>query len=161
MISHHIFDGLTLVDHIYNYQYVVKNIIDIGSGMGVPAIILAICFPELDIYAIDCNNKKNIFLKQVAIELNLKNLHIINKKIENYQRAIDFNIITARAFANIEKLINLTKHIVNDNTFYLLMKSKKIYKELESLDFIETKVYDVKIPNYEDIRYIVKLNIKR
>lgn len=159
MISHHIFDALTLVNHIYKHQYKITNVIDIGSGMGVPAIVLAICFPNLQVYALDCNNKKIIFLKQVAIELNLKNLHIINKKIEDYNPDISFNLITARAFANIEKLINLTKHIVNANTFYLLMKSKKTYEELEYLESVKAEIYDVKIPNYKDIRYIVKVDI--
>jgi 16S rRNA (guanine527-N7)-methyltransferase len=159
MLIYHILDGMTLVDNIYLNKYNINNVIDIGSGMGVPAIILAICFPQLNIYALDCNTKKTIFLKQVAIELNLINLHIINSKVENYQPIIKFNVITARAFANIDKLITLTRHIIDEDGFYLLMKAKKTHEELEGIDNIDSQIFNTKIPNHSEVRCIVKINL--
>ena len=162
ILDYHVLDGLTLVDNIRIKQYLCSNILDIGSGMGVPSVILAICMPNSKVVALDCNSKKTTFLRQVAIELELKNLNVIHARIEEYQPSTKFAIITARAFASINKLFGLSKHLLLDNGCYLLMKSKKTYEELDNtLDNVDSQVFVAKIPKLEDVRYIVKLNFKQ
>ena len=92
--------------------------------------------PENKINLLESNNKKCYFLKKVSHELNLKNTKIINKTIIKKNELGKFDIITSRAFATIEKTINLTKTNTHENTKYLLLKGKasNIKKELKDID---------------------------
>mgnify|MGYP005676740161 FL=1 len=117
----------------------IKNntkILDLGSGGGFPGILLAITKPKNQISLIESNSKKCFFLRSVADKLALKNTTIINKKIEPNNNIGVFDIITARAFASIDKITKLTKTNCNKDTEYLLLKGKNktIQEELTDID---------------------------
>ena len=127
-----ILDCKPLINHIKKNE----SILDLGSGGGFPGILLSITKPENKISLLESNNKKCYFLKKVSHELNLKNTKIINKTITKKNKLGKFDIITSRAFATIEKTINLTKTNTHENTKYLLLKGKvsNIKKELKDID---------------------------
>ena len=117
----------------------IKNntkILDLGSGGGFPGILLAITKPKSQISLIESSSKKCFFLRSVADKLTLKNTTIINKKIEPNNNIGVFDIITARAFASIDKITKLTKTNRNKDTEYLLLKGKNktIQEELTDID---------------------------
>ena len=117
----------------------IKNntkILDLGSGGGFPGILLAITKPKSQISLIESSSKKCFFLRSVADKLALKNTTIINKKIEPNNNIGVFDIITARAFASIDKITKLTKTNCNKDTKYLLLKGKDktIQEELTDID---------------------------
>jgi len=117
----------------------IKNntkILDLGSGGGFPGILLAITKPKSQISLIESSSKKCFFLRSVADKLALKNTTIINKKIEPNNNIGVFDIITARAFASIDKITKLTKTNRNKDTEYLLLKGKNktIQEELTDID---------------------------
>ena len=117
----------------------IKNntkILDLGSGGGFPGILLAITKPKSQISLIESSSKKCFFLRSVADKLALKNTTIINKKIEPNNNIGVFDIITARAFAAIDKITKLTKTNCNKDTEYLLLKGKNktIQEELTDID---------------------------
>ena len=117
----------------------IKNntkILDLGSGGGFPGILLAITKPKSQISLIESSSKKCFFLKSVVDKLALKNTTIINKKIEPNNNIGVFDIITARAFASIDKITKLTKTNRNKDTEYLLLKGKNktIQEELTDID---------------------------
>ena len=117
----------------------IKNntkILDLGSGGGFPGILLAITKPKSQISLIESSSKKCFFLRSVADKLALKNTTIINKKIEPNNSIGVFDIITARAFASIDKITKLTKTNRNKDTEYLLLKGKNktIQEELTDID---------------------------
>ena len=117
----------------------IKNntkILDLGSGGGFPGILLAITKPKSQISLIESSSKKCFFLKSVVDKLALKNTTIINKKIEPNNNIGVFDIITARAFASIDKITKLTKTNRNKDTEYLLLKGKNktIQEELADID---------------------------
>ena len=117
----------------------IKNntkILDLGSGGGFPGILLAITKPKSQISLIESSSKKCFFLRSVADKLALKNTTIINKKIEPNNNIVVFDIITARAFASIDKITKLTKTNRNKDTEYLLLKGKNktIQEELTDID---------------------------
>ena len=117
----------------------IKNntkILDLGSGGGFPGILLAITKPKSQISLIESSSKKCFFLRSVADKLALKNTTIINKKIEPNNNIGVFDIITARAFASIDKITKLTKTNCNKDTEYLLLKGKNktIQEELTDID---------------------------
>lgn len=117
----------------------IKNntkILDLGSGGGFPGILLAITKPKSQISLIESSSKKCFFLRSVVDKLALKNTTIINKKIEPNNNIGVFDIITARAFASIDKITKLTKTNCNKDTEYLLLKGKNktIQEELTDID---------------------------
>ena len=127
-----ILDCKPLINHIKKNE----SVLDLGSGGGFPGILLSITKPENKINLLESNNKKCYFLKKISYELNLKNTKIINKTITKRNKLGKFDIITSRAFATIEKTINLTKTNTHENTKYLLLKGKasNIKKELKDID---------------------------
>ena len=117
----------------------IKNntkILDLGSGGGFPGILLAITKPKSQISLIESSSQKCFFLRSVADKLAQKNTTIINKKIEPNNNIGVFDIITARAFASIDKITKLTKTNRNKDTEYLLLKGKNktIQEELTDID---------------------------
>ena len=112
------------------------NVLDLGTGGGFPGILLSIAKPSSQINLLEKNKKKCYFLKIVIDELKLKNTRIVNKTIAKQNKLGKFDIITARAFASIEKIINLTKNNTHQNSKYILLKGKKlnIQNELKDID---------------------------
>ena len=127
-----ILDCEPLIKRIKNHT----KILDLGSGGGFPGILLAITKPKSQISLIESSSKKCFFLRSVADRLALKNTTIINKKIEPNNNIGVFDIITARAFASIDRITKLTKTNCNKDTKYLLLKGKDktIQEELTDID---------------------------
>ncbi len=148
-IKLHLLDGLSVVSHLKN----CNSIVDVGSGMGVPAIVIAIWCPSIEVVAVDVSQKKAIFLRQVALELKLTNLGVINKKVEEYQPPKKFDVIISRAFANSNLFIKLTQHLLKDGGYWLAMKSYGVFAELEELQDYGTTLISVSIPDV--LKYLV------
>lgn len=146
IITHHILDGLTVVPYISN----ANSIIDIGSGMGVPGVVLAIWNSCQKITLLDSNQKKCIFLKQVAIELGLKNVSVQNIRVEEYKPSIGFDIVISRAFANTQLFITLSSHLLTTGGYFLAMKSRTQEK------IVNCTSIKVKIPGIDDERVLLK-----
>ena len=108
-----------------------KIIMDIGTGAGLPGIILSIIgFNNL--HLVEKSPKKSIFLENCKLRLNL-NYHVHNKSIADLSNmSIDY--ITARAFAPIEKIISSTKKLINKKTKFILLKGKTYFTELETIN---------------------------
>ena len=152
IVTHHFLDCLAVVPYIEG-----KNILDVGSGAGMPGIIIGLCCPEKKITLVDSVGKKTAFLKQTCAELKLSNITVINKRVEDVRTNNLFDSIIARAFSDMQMLIDLTKHlIVNKGTWYG-MKSKKINEEEINTKYVlEKKV--ILVPYLDAERYLVKIN---
>lgn len=146
ILTHHFLDCLAIIWQIQNLEnsansansakFSLQNILDVGSGAGFPGIILAICFPQKNIFLIDGVAKKCSFLRQVCIELKLQNTQIFHEKVPNFfenhnaKYANFFDLIISRAFADSEKFVELTKQGINkkknDNSkgIFAAMKAK-------------------------------------
>jgi len=150
-----------LIDSLQAYEYMknlnIKSILDIGTGGGLPRIPLSILLNNFKFYLEDSKFKKTEFLEIVKKKLNLKNITIINKNIPEIQNK--FDIITAKAFASIEKIIKLTKNSRHKNTLYFLFKGK-LNKINEELNTIKNKIQNINIININNI-YTNDLHIER
>ncbi len=155
VLKYHILDGLTLVKYLTKDN--IGNIIDVGSGMGVPGVILAIYFNNLLVSVLDSNKKKTSFLTQVGIELGLTNLLVITTRVEKFNPVNKYEVITSRAFADLEVFVNLTKHLLAPNGYFLAMKSKKTLDETVKIAQYNHEIIEVKIPNTNDLRFLVKI----
>ena len=134
-----------------------NNIADLGSGGGFPGILLSITKPDNKITLIESNNKKCYFLRTVIDRLELKNTEVVNQTITKNNNLEYFDVITARAFASIEKIISLTQKNNKKETEYILLKGKeqKIKEELKLLDQKKYRYEIIKLDNENHERNIV------
>ena len=136
----HFYDSLTLnkVIELNN----VRTLCDVGTGAGFPGIVLKIIFPNIKITLIDSLQKRVNYLNEIIKELELDNIEAIHTRGENYQG--EFEVVTSRAVANIEKLVNYTMHLVSKNGVFIAMKgnlenelNQQIRKKIEKKYIIE------------------------
>jgi 16S rRNA (guanine527-N7)-methyltransferase len=152
IVTHHFLDCLAVVPYIEG-----KNILDVGSGAGMPGIIIGLCYPEKNITLVDSVGKKTAFLKQTCAELNLSNITVLNMRVEDITTNKLFDSIIARAFAEMQVLIDLTEHLIEDKGTWYGMKSKKINEEIVNANFVVEK-RDIMVPYLDAERYLVKIN---
>lgn len=114
----HFYDSLTITKEIDLSK--INTLCDVGTGAGFPGIVLKIFYPNLQITLIDSLLKRVNYLNEVIKELNLKDIKAIHTRGEDYHQ--NFDIVTARAVANIEKLLKYTMHLVNENGKLIAMK---------------------------------------
>lgn len=136
----HFYDSLTL-NKVIDLKN-IKTLCDIGTGAGFPGIVLKIIFPNIKITLIDSLQKRVNYLNEIIKELELDNIEAIHTRGENYQG--EFEVVTSRAVANIEKLVNYTMHLVSKNGVFIAMKgnlekefNEQIRKKIERKYIIE------------------------
>lgn len=128
MVDKHILDSLSLVPYI-NQQ---RNL-DVGTGAGLPGMILAIVYPQRDFTLLDTNGKKTRFLVQAKAELKLANVTVENRRVEQWQPEQLFDVVMSRAFSSIEDMVNWSQHLLLPNGSFMLMKGTHPSDELSSL----------------------------
>ncbi len=171
----HILDSLSIfnIELLREDKLKGKKIIDIGTGGGLPGILLAIFLPESEIYLLDKSKKKTIFLRETTEALELKNTIIITDRAEELSRKAGFrekfDIVIARAVARFSILLELSVPFCNIHGKIIFYKSKKVFEEIK--EHSETisklggefkKLYDVEVPDLERFRTFLILNkVKR
>ncbi|WP_223810139.1 MULTISPECIES: 16S rRNA (guanine(527)-N(7))-methyltransferase RsmG [unclassified Campylobacter] len=108
-----------------------KNIIDIGSGAGFPAVFLALIL-KANFYLFEPNAKKVSFLYNIKIKCDIKNIHIIKEKIQDYKAPFIADIITSRALMSVDNLIKISKNFFNEKSLFVLYKGSNLEKELSN-----------------------------
>lgn len=139
----HFYDSLTIVKEVDLTK--VNTLCDVGTGAGFPGIVLKIVFPNLNITLVDALQKRVNYLNKVIEELELKNIKAIHIRAEDLKETYD--IVTARAVANIEKLITYTMHLVNKDGKLVALKGNI---EEELTDKVKQKInnkYHIKTIN--------------
>jgi 16S rRNA (guanine527-N7)-methyltransferase len=157
MVTLHLLDSLSVLPHVQ-----AKSLLDVGSGGGLPGIVLAICLPNLQVTTIDTVQKKAIFMRQVKGELGLSNLQVIHARVESYQPSEKFDAIISRAFSELALFVNLTKHLLAQNGQWLAMKGQMPHGELEAVDLqsLDIKVNPVillKVAGLDAERHLIVL----
>lgn len=114
----HFYDSLTITKVVDLKK--VETLCDVGSGAGFPGIVLKIVYPNLKITLVDSLLKRVNYLNTIIQELELKNIKAIHIRSEDLKEK--FDIVTARAVANIEKLLVYTMHLVAENGKLIAMK---------------------------------------
>ena len=114
----HFYDSLTIVRNIDLNK--VNTLCDVGTGAGFPGIVLKIVYPNLKITLVDALQKRVNYLNEIIKELDLSDIVAIHSRGEDLKEKYD--IVTARAVANITKLLNYTMHLVEENGVFIAMK---------------------------------------
>ena len=129
MVKQHLLDSLSVVDAFKEKH----NILDVGSGGGLPGIVLAIIYPNSQITLIDTVNKKTAFLKQVKNELELLNVTVYTGRVEHLSTQTQYEIITSRAFSELANFVNWSGHLLLKEGQMIALKGQYPEQEIMNL----------------------------
>ncbi len=116
MMTHHLLDSLSVVSPLMRHtQGKPARVLDVGSGAGLPGVVLAIVCPELDITCVDTVGKKAAFIQNVINTLKLPNLRGIHARVEEL-KAPAFDVVTSRAFSSLVDFVTWTRFHVKQPT---------------------------------------------
>ena len=157
MFSKHIFDSLS-IKHLVSG----KNILDIGSGAGLPGIPLALSAPDSNFFLLDSNNKKIIFLNHVKISLEIENIFPKHDRVENFDSDVHFDTIVCRSYASLAKIYLNSKKYTDNGGKKIAMKGKMPKEEIAELKKVagkvECKIEKLMIPGLAAERHAVIIN---
>ena len=155
MMVKHILDALVVAPHING-----KNYIDVGTGPGLPGIVLAIALPDTQFILLDSLGKRVRFLTQVKHELGLTNVTPVQSRVEEYQAPVKLDGVLSRAFASIQDMVQWCEHLIDDSGKFIALKGQYPDEELaslpENIKFEENIILEV--PGLDAQRHLIILN---
>ncbi len=157
MVGQHLMDSLAIAPYIKG-----QDIIDVGSGAGLPGIPLAILYPDKNFTLLDSNGKKTRFMTQTIIDLQLTNVEIVQARVEAYQEH-QFDQVLCRAFAALPEIAAKVEHLLKHDGNVLALKGKlnEDTSLREDAPLQVKRVIPVKVPLVEGQRCLVELVQKR
>ena len=141
MVTHHILDSLSIFPYLHG-----KRCLDVGTGAGLPGLVLAMANPETEWVLVDSNIKKTRFVTHVVQTFNITNVEVIHCRIEDYEPNNKFDSIVSRAFSNLESFVEKTSHLLSENGKLLAMKGNISPEELDGINNREIKIQNLKVP---------------
>lgn len=155
MVALHLLDSMV----IHPYIQGVKRLLDVGTGPGLPGMVLAIMNPETPITLLDSNGKKTRFLFQACTALKLDNVTIVNERVEAYQPSELFDIIVSRAFASLLDMTHWCRHALADDGCFLAMKGQYPEKELSDIahQYVLTQKDVLTVPGVDGERHLLRI----
>lgn len=149
----HILDSLAVTPFINQ-----KHLLDVGTGAGFPGLPLAVMLPNVQFTLLDSNSKKIRFIRQLIHLLGLKNVDVIHSRVEEPQEKV-YDGIISRAFASIEDMVTLTKHLLADDGVWLAMKGQYSKTEVDDLSeqVVEIANHSLEIPNLSAARCLIEM----
>ena len=155
MITHHILDSLSVLPFLNG-----GHCLDVGTGAGLPGLILALTTPEIQWILLDSNQKKICFVNQAIMELKICNIETICCRIEDFHPEKIFSTIITRAFGRLSKFYRLSRHLLSPNGTLLAMKGTGISEELAELDqrTVTAQIHTLRIHGITGQRSLVEIN---
>ncbi|WP_020017334.1 16S rRNA (guanine(527)-N(7))-methyltransferase RsmG [Promicromonospora sukumoe] len=123
--------------HILNSAAVVPylpasgSVADIGSGAGLPGIVIAVMRPELDVILVEPMERRTIWLAEVVAELGLTNVQVKRGRAEEYHDAFEADAVTSRAVAALSKLVRMSMPLVRVGGELVILKGRNVAQEIE------------------------------
>jgi len=132
MLTQHLLDSLSAVPPLVRHTGGrAAKVLDVGSGGGLPGVVLAICRPELEVSCVDTVGKKAAFIQQVAASLRLPNLRGIHARVETLSGP--FDVICSRAFASLPDFVSWSLAALAPQGVWMAMKGKRPQAEIDAL----------------------------
>jgi len=154
LVTHHVLDCLAVVEHLPP-----GNVVDVGSGAGLPGIPIAIACPGRPVTLVDSNQKKSAFLKQVIAELGLSGVDVVTMRVETYRPAELFRTVISRAFSDLASFVKLAGHLCASDGVLIAMKGLNSGDELKDLpsSWQASSTVRLQVPQLEASRHLVFL----
>ena len=130
MMTHHLLDSLAVIGPLARHLE-QGTLLDVGSGAGLPGVVIAICCPAINVTCVDTVAKKATFIRQVALELRLPNLTGSHARVENIQQ--QFDVVCSRAFASLVDFTQWSTNALAATGVWMAMKGKHPVEELAVL----------------------------
>lgn len=152
MISRHLMDSLVVMPYLHGEQ-----ILDVGSGAGLPGIPLALVCPERQFTLLDSNGKKVRFMRQAVSQLGLENVTVVHSRVEQFQSSSGFDTIIARAYATLGELVRGARHLCRSDGRFLIMKGAYPVAEFDDLsaEFELETSHSLHVPGLEAERHLL------
>jgi 16S rRNA (guanine527-N7)-methyltransferase len=139
MLVQHLFDCLAILPPLRQPPDRLADgavVLDVGSGGGLPGVVLAICRPGVQVHCVDTVGKKAAFVTQVRADLGLANLHAHHARVESLQAPRDLplaTLVVSRAFSSLAQFVELTAHLLAPGGVWAAMKGQWPDEELAAL----------------------------
>ena len=162
ILTHHLLDSLSSIFPLLRYlaqsaKGVDQDVelLDVGSGGGLPGVVIAICCPKIRVTCVDTVSKKAAFVQQVAASLKLSNLRGLHARVESLTGP--FDVICSRAFASLPDFVNWSVSALSEQGVWMAMKGKLPEAEMAALpSFVEVfHVEQLQVPGLEADRCMV------
>jgi len=161
MLIQHILDSLSIVPHLATRG--ASSVLDVGSGGGLPGLVLAIVLPDWTVTVNDIVHKKTAFQAQAKAELGLANLSVVTGRVETLQPGAEvpakFDVIVSRAFAELADFVTLARHLVAEQGAIWAMKGVRPDGEIERLPagaHVE-QIIRLNVPSLDAERHLIKV----
>jgi 16S rRNA (guanine527-N7)-methyltransferase len=163
MLIQHILDSLSIVPHLAPRG--ASSVLDVGSGGGLPGIVLAIVLPDWTVTLNDIVHKKTAFQAQAKAELGLANLSVVTGRVETLRPGAEvpakFDVIVSRAFAELPDFVTLARHLVAERGAIWAMKGIRPEGEIERLPQGSQvqQIIRLKVPSLDAERHLIEVTI--
>lgn len=157
MVSRHLVDSLSILPYLADLPAGTR-VLDVGSGGGMPGVMMAIIRPDLQLAMLDSNGKKTRFLAQVNLALGL-GFEVLHQRLEQYRPAQAYDLISCRAFSSLRDLVLWSEQCLQPDGAWLAMKGLYPHAELAALPE-HVKIAWVKaleVPYADGARHLVRL----
>jgi 16S rRNA (guanine527-N7)-methyltransferase len=157
MVTRHLLDSLAVLPYLRG-----PHVLDIGTGPGLPGIPLAISRPDFSFTLLDANAKKTRFVTQAVGELGLKNVEVMQTRVENYRPEQKFDTLVTRAFSSIADMLTNARHLCAQDGQFLAMKGMYPEAELAAIpaEFAVREVATLQVPGLEAARHLVIITLR-
>lgn len=151
-VTHHLLDSLSVLPHIRG-----PMVVDVGSGAGLPGLVLAMVRPDWQVVSIEVVDKKAAFQRQVAAQLALANVQIEGCRVEEVVLKAGADTVVSRAFSNLTDFVNLTRHLLRPGGQWAAMKGRLPQGEIAALpeDVVVRRISELKVPGLNAERCVV------
>ena len=152
MVTRHLLDSLAILPHVQG-----ATLADLGTGPGLPGIVLAIAAPGREILLVDSNGKKVRFLREAIRALKLDGVRAVQSRVEDVQG--QFDCVTARAFASLADMLGWGGHLLAPDGIWLAMKGKRPDDELQGVPrtFVVRAMHALHVPGLDAERHLLVL----
>ncbi len=158
MMKRHVLDALSVVGAVAKHS--PTTLADIGTGGGIPGVILAVVFPDLRVYLVESIGKKCRFLRYVVSALGLsERVNIVQQRVEQWQLPEPLSIVICRAFTSLDNFTTITQHLGDEATRWLAMKADNTGDEVAQLSnaFILKEDEVLRVPFEQAERHLLTL----
>ena len=153
MVSNHLLDSLAVLPYLWAGRW-----LDVGSGAGLPGLVLALARPEWRFTLLDSNSKKTGFVQQAAIELGLQNVQVCCVRVEDWRAEPLFDGIISRAFARAGEFAALTQHLLAPQGRWAAMKGEPEDELAQLPSGVEVeRMVQLHVPGLDAMRSLVIL----
>lgn len=131
VLTHHLLDSLAVIGPLQSQRAGGAKLLDVGSGAGLPGVVIAILREDIEVACLDAVAKKVAFVQQVASELGLRNLKGLHARVESL--AGSYDVISSRAFASLADFVSGSAHLLAPDGVWLAMKGRAPDEEIAQL----------------------------